>query len=338
VSTNADRVKAGMFVVVCLGVFAAMLIAIAGIKFFRRDDEYLVAFSESVSGLDEGSIVTYKGVHVGRVKDIHFDPSDDTQVEATIALRPGVTIRVDAKASIRSQGITGLNFIEITGGTSDAPALPPGGHIRSEPSLFGTITDKFPQLLQNMEVMTKSLREFFDEKNRDHVRSILENLDRSLASGRAPLDDGIQSFRHAAADFEAASSKLRTLVDETDPEIRSAIASLRRTAASADSLVGGEDVAATLRDLRSAAGRIREWTDSTDPSGAIGEVTEAARSASKVMARIDGVLDEDQGHISATLRNLRESTAVLDEILRGLRDDPASIFSSPKQPTGNGPK
>src|SRR5262249_5846722 len=110
--------------------------------------------------------------------------------------------------------------------------LPAGGRIETEPSFIGTITDKFPQLLQNLDAMTRSLREFFDEKNRDHVRSILESLDRSLAGNQSPLAEGVESFRHAAADFESASSRLRSLVADTEPEIRAAVASIRRTAAS----------------------------------------------------------------------------------------------------------
>ncbi|MBI1854159.1 MAG: MCE family protein [Planctomycetes bacterium] len=337
-STRSERLKAGIFVTVCVAILVAIIVTLAGVKFFRRDREYHVLFTESVSGLDEGSQVSYKGVPIGRVREIRFAPNDVTRVEVLLAVRSDIVIPMDAKASIKSHGITGLNFIEISGGTNAAPSLEPGGRIEAEPSLIGTITDKFPQVVQNVDAVTRSMREFFDETNRDHIRSILDSLDRSLSATRNPVTEGAESFRRAAADIEASASKLSALVDKNEPDVRSAMSSLRHAAESADQIVSGDDMTSTIHDLRLAAARIREWTEKADGGAAITQFGSAASTARDVMARLDHLLDENQASISATLRSLRESSALLDEILRSLRDDPGLLLASPKAPEGTGPK
>ena len=77
----------------------------------------VVANFDNVSGLDLGAAVEVAGVHVGRVETIRLTPGDRAAV--TLSLEPGLQLHDDAIASIRTKGIIGNKFIQLSPGNSE---------------------------------------------------------------------------------------------------------------------------------------------------------------------------------------------------------------------------
>jgi phospholipid/cholesterol/gamma-HCH transport system substrate-binding protein len=120
----------------------------------NRDDVlYRIHFSESVSGLSVGDLVKYHGVDVGSVKTMALDPADSRQVQVDVSLRKDAPVKVDTKAKLTLKGITGVVYIELTGGNPDAASLPtamPEGQIPEIPaerSSLDAILEKLPKLI-----------------------------------------------------------------------------------------------------------------------------------------------------------------------------------------------
>lgn len=112
----------GLFVIVlALGiVFAFMWLSRAG----ERDDVlYRIRFAESVSGLALGDPVKFLGVDVGTVERMELDPADPSQVLVEVKLRKETPVKTDTKATLKIKGLTGAVFIELDGGSAEAPAL-----------------------------------------------------------------------------------------------------------------------------------------------------------------------------------------------------------------------
>ncbi|MDE7468689.1 MAG: MlaD family protein, partial [Desulfovibrionaceae bacterium] len=86
---------------------------------------YDIYFSQNIAGLQEGSSVLLRGVPVGRVVSIRFDPKHAEQVRVRIQVTSTAPIRQDSIATIEPQGITGLANIQITGGSPSSPYLRP---------------------------------------------------------------------------------------------------------------------------------------------------------------------------------------------------------------------
>ena len=59
----------------------------------------------------------FNGIKVGEVSDIELDAQDPNKVIATAQVRSDTPVRVDTEASLEPQGITGVNYIQITAGT-----------------------------------------------------------------------------------------------------------------------------------------------------------------------------------------------------------------------------
>ncbi len=150
--TRANYVVVGAFMLVLLIAIMAAILWLARPEFNREATFYDILFSGSVTGLSQGSPVRYNGIPLGRVVDIRLDPTNLERVRVTIRVETGTVIKADAVASLESQGITGLSFVEITGGSQSAPPLERKGDERypvivSQPSSFQRLATSAPEVL-----------------------------------------------------------------------------------------------------------------------------------------------------------------------------------------------
>jgi len=120
----------------------------------NKDDVlYRIHFAESVSGLSLGDPVKFLGVDVGTVKTMSIDTVDPHQVQVEVRLRKDAPVKTDTKATLKIKGITGVNFIELSGGGADAQtlvAVTPAGQvpqIPSEKSAINTMLEQLPKVI-----------------------------------------------------------------------------------------------------------------------------------------------------------------------------------------------
>ncbi len=144
----------GLFII---GIAIAAALAFLWLsKTGHRDDVlYRIHFAESVSGLSLGDPVKFHGVDVGTVKTMAIDAKDPRLVEVVVSLRKDTPVKTDTKASLKLKGITGVVFVELTGGAAEAQRLAdatPAGQvpeIPSEKSALTSILDTLPKMLEN---------------------------------------------------------------------------------------------------------------------------------------------------------------------------------------------
>ncbi len=107
----------GVFMLVGLLAVAYLVINLGGIDLFGGNYTRISAQFDSVSGLKEGSRVEIAGVLVGKVEKIRLNEDDMATVELSIF--PEVKLQTDVIASIKTQGIIGDKFINISPGGDD---------------------------------------------------------------------------------------------------------------------------------------------------------------------------------------------------------------------------
>lgn len=165
----------GIFVFVLFGATVGSILWLGKYSQSQVYSYYKVVTQESVSGLSQKAPVKLRGVNVGEVKDIFIDSKNSEDVVVLIRVKEGTPIKEDTYAILKPQGITGLNFIELEGGSNDSKILPTGKDLSS----YGTIPSKssmFTRLDNTLEMLGDKTDRMMSEKNLRNLETILENL------------------------------------------------------------------------------------------------------------------------------------------------------------------
>jgi len=116
----------GLFLAIGIGCLAWMSIKLARTEFFATNGyEVQVAFSNG-GGLRRGTPVLIAGVEIGRIESVGLE---DYEAKIRMVIQKGVVLQSDTIASIKTKGLIGEKYIELTPGASDK-AIKPGGVIR----------------------------------------------------------------------------------------------------------------------------------------------------------------------------------------------------------------
>ena len=133
----ALQIRIGAFILSGLLVFFAIIYLLgAQGRYFERKYQLVAEFTE-VGGLIEGATVRLAGVQIGRVTAVELPekPGGKVRVTITIARRFSERVRRDSEAKISTQGLLGDKIVEITIGTTAAPALKPGDVLTTQDSV-----------------------------------------------------------------------------------------------------------------------------------------------------------------------------------------------------------
>jgi len=116
----------GLFLATGIGCMAWMSIKLARKEFFGRDGYEVQAAFSNGSGLRRGTPVVIAGVEIGRVEKVGLE---DYEAKVGMMIQHGIVLQSDTIASIRTRGLIGEKYIELTPGAADS-CIKPGGVIR----------------------------------------------------------------------------------------------------------------------------------------------------------------------------------------------------------------
>jgi len=108
----------GIFVFIGLVCTAYLTIRLGKIDWFSPGGYYLTARFESVSGLKSGAFIEMAGVQIGEVESIRLDPKDQVAV-VKMMIQSHIKLTDDVIASIKTSGLIGDKYIQISAGGSD---------------------------------------------------------------------------------------------------------------------------------------------------------------------------------------------------------------------------
>jgi phospholipid/cholesterol/gamma-HCH transport system substrate-binding protein len=211
----------GAFVIVLVAAMIGGALWLASGSYRRQAyDTYETHMSESVSGLKVNAAVRYRGVDVGRVRAITLAPGNVELVRVTLDIERGTPVKVDTVATLQTQGLTGIAFIELNGGRKDSAALQaapgqPVPVIASRPSLLGRLETATPVLMASLARIGDNLNEALDEPNRRALRSTLADLatlTQTLARRASTIDAALLSSARTMDNAARVSGQLPQLV------------------------------------------------------------------------------------------------------------------------------
>jgi phospholipid/cholesterol/gamma-HCH transport system substrate-binding protein len=329
--TRAQKIRLGVFLLVSFLLLLALVAAVVGSAVFADRDRYRIQYDISVSGLEVGAPVKYNGVRVGRVERIWIDPEQVSQTVVAISLQQGTPIKENTRAVLNVQGITGLRFIELVGGTSDAKTLPPGASIKAGTSVVDKLTGQAEQLSLKAEKLINQMLSLTGEENQallgdvlERAGSLMHTLDETVQQNRHKIGETIDNLNRSAHKLNAALDEIRLAAAAT----REAVGRIRRAA---ERVLDHERVAGLLDTARAALNDVRTRVGKEELGRALASVGRLLRRTDALVEKLDLVVAASRQDLRITLRYLAETTENLRDFSRLIREDPSRLLSSPKR-------
>lgn len=218
--TRASYTIIGAFVLAFAVGIVAAVVWLADIEIDSETSSYHILFDGSVTGLRPGNPVRYRGVPVGTVENMEINPDNVEQVRVTIEVPSATPIKEDAEASLEFQGLTGVAYVQITGGTHDAPQLTakPGQSIPVIPSTASQLEEVFekaPELLSRFIALVDRANDLLNQGNRENLSGTLNNLNTftgTLAQSGDDIQRLVREGGDALAQLKATAREAETLI------------------------------------------------------------------------------------------------------------------------------
>ena len=285
---------------VALIIFSIWL---ARLSFNEEYDVYDIVFYGPVRGLSEGGEVHFNGIRVGLVTDLRLDQEKGDQVVARIRIDATTPVRVTSRAQLEPQGITGLNYIQITAGTEGSALLKtqyPNNVvpvIQSQPSpIAELLSGSGTVLAQTVDALNRINRVLSDENIRSFSVSVrnIEALSTELEARKGmfgELEQALVRANAAMAEYQALGVSARRLV-ETD----------------------GQEAVANLNNAAEQA-------------------VLAAEAANRLIANLEGPVNDFAAsglpQLEEAIRGLDDATRSLESLVDDVRSSPRDFISRP---------
>jgi len=188
---KAPYALVGLFVCVCIAALVGFVIWSQGShdKDYAR---YTILFPESVSGLEEGAQVLYRGIRVGKVEDLRLPPVGDSNVRVDIRMDKSVPVRETSHAELARMNLTGVVNLNITAPErpDDKPAPRIAGEqypvIMGQKSALETALKDVPAITRELRSFTGKANDSLDDFRGSFVGKILGQQKEEQEDARAP--------------------------------------------------------------------------------------------------------------------------------------------------------
>ncbi|WP_338846690.1 MlaD family protein [Massilia sp. W12] len=295
------------------GLFTLILLAaaVAGGVWFNRDRSeripYLLASNQALSGLNPQAPVRYRGLMVGRVKQIRFDPDKAGQLLIEIGVNPDTPITASTFATLGYQGVTGLAFIQLDDDGSKPQRLSSSvaqmTRLPLRPGTFQMLELHAKQILLQSEELVRRSNMLLAQENQQKIIGTIEK------------------FGRVAERLEAVPGQLQPTLERLPPLADSARASLQSVQALA------QDARALTQNLNRVAAQAQGENGLMQQAGqGLQQIKSiGAELETETLPRLHAVGDESRH----TLRQLNKSVQQFNERPQSLLFGPAPIPPGP---------
>lgn len=302
---NANYALVGVISLVLFILLIVSVFWLARLQFNRDYDIYDILFTEPVRGLSEGGEVHFNGIKVGEVTRLALDRRDPNRVLARVRVSSDVPIRQDSRATLEPQGVTGVNYVQITAGTPSRPLLKQS-----------VDENEIPVILSQQSTISGLL-----EGGGTVLTRTIEALDRI---NRVLSDENIRSFSASMSDVQAVTAELRER---------------RQIIADAQSAIQAVDEAASEIALLSRDGREIVNTDGRrtmrELADAAAEAKAAARDTRAMVSKLEGPTTDFAAtglpQLTAAIVTLQSAAESLERLVNEAEQSPRALIS--KTPT-----
>ena len=294
--TAAQKARLGVFVIVGMVILAAFIIVPIINKISYRTVTYYAHFEgESLQGLEQGASVKFNGVSIGRVQRVSYDPENITRMRVELSVADGFPMRVNMHATTGMIGITGLKYVEISGGSNEAAPLKPGGVVPTRPTLFATIGERVDVLAEQVGTLLGNL-------------NIITHPD-SLRSIRIAMDNLADLTGDAKVVFNDASGmvpKVESIVDTVQSVVN--------------------EVLLIVQDVKQVTETFKQGVLDGNIPELVARVDSTAAAVTTLTGNISLMVMQTREDFSVSMENLRETMEGANQLMKMLSENPSLLI------------
>ena len=318
---KAHAIAAGAFV---LGLAAAL---IALVVWLTRDNTvrnvYELSTRDAVSGLQPQAMVRYRGIAVGKVSLIDFDPKVKGNVRVRITVDQRVPLTTSSYATLAYQGVTGLAFIALDDkGESQTPLSPNNDdppRIPLRPSVLAQLQERGEAIIGQIEEVTKRANTLLGDPNQKRIADALESISQATASANEltrSLDNTVKNGLNPAL---AALPPLIERTKDTMGTVKAAASDVSRVANNANT---------TVTRLNAKDGPVERLGDGTR---ALAQAVDSFNAAT--LPRVNRVADDT----SRAVRRLGRTADSINDNPQSLLFGNGGVVAGPGEPGFSAP-
>ena len=138
----------GLFLAILITGIVLIIIWLGDVQ--HQTQTYIAETRSSVTGLKAGSTIYYRGIEVGKVKSIGFDPENPEVIMVPMEIKKGVQFTRGIYATLDMKGVTGLTQIALKNKGNNPELLPIDSRIPIKPSLIERLSVSGEEMVEQM--------------------------------------------------------------------------------------------------------------------------------------------------------------------------------------------
>jgi phospholipid/cholesterol/gamma-HCH transport system substrate-binding protein len=298
----------GLFTSIGIIIGAGVILWLGASKYFEKGDTYVTYFDESVQGLQVDSTVKYRGVDIGRVKQIRVAP-DNRLIEVVMKIHLQGELEKTVVSELKPAGITGIVYVELDRMDPSEPPRSPRIDFPSEYPIIPSRPSELRQILSGVD-------------------SVIEKMNQ--------IDFGAVSVR-----MESAARSAENFFG--GPKMQNILTNLETVTASLDSTIGKVDRAMAdgkfedvLGETKAALTEARMLMKTMRDELGEMKLAQTAGKADRLIENLDQRTRAMSLDVRTTSESLRRSSERLERLLDRLSNNPSDLFFSSPPPAGRG--
>jgi ABC-type transporter Mla subunit MlaD len=273
-NSNPNYFRLGVFVLLAISALLAVILIFGSGKFFKKSYMVETYVKQSVTGLDAGAAVRFRGVKIGQVTSINLSGDLYEKEVPMLQKLEYVVVRMqifgdaieknhletfikdNLRARIRSMGITGVNYVELDFYPKSDQSYTLKYSWQPEYPVVPSMPNQADEIISGIQKLIGMLNNLDVDGTQKKFDALLGNLNKLMAGDGKENTGLINSVQ----DLNVLLDRIAKVTDKDQlnilmRELVATMVSLRQTVTSVQG-----DTTATLENLRQASEQLNEFT------------------------------------------------------------------------------
>ena len=273
-NSNPNYFRLGVFVLAAIGVLIALILIFGSGQFFKRSFMVETYIKQSVTGLDVGADVRFRGVKIGQVKliglsgdiyerDVTFDKRRQYVVVRMQIFGDKVTeeqiaefVENNLRARVKSMGITGVSYVEFDFVAKDSVTPSLEYEWTSAYPVIPSMPNQADEIISGIQKLIGSLNEMKVDTVQKKLDALLDNLNVMMAGDGKGNEGVIRTVK----DMNVILGRIAKVTDKEElsvlmRELIGVTVALRQTVTSMQG-----DTAMTMENLKQTSENLNEFS------------------------------------------------------------------------------